>query len=317
MIARRPAPVTETCHWECAWWATLTADRFAAEVAGLTAGALLTWSAHPGVRVGDAYLLATTAPDRRLRAWAWVVGAPDGDDDQGWRVTVRFGGLLEAPVRLRDLRADDSLAQWTPLGRVVADRLEGIPPAIWQGLRQHVTAAPSRAKQGPPAPVRPLAGDRHPDPAAPQTWPWDGLGRGAFFHELTRRILLPQGYALAELLPRRDAAGIDLLAHRPEFRWTRWVAQLDVTGEAVDEASVQEVVAGRQAHGAQSGLLIATGPVTEVARSLAQALRVTVWDGAWLRSAWLRPADGPDLLPAADWVVPVPSRRPADAVLAF
>jgi hypothetical protein len=316
MTARRPAPVTETCHWECAWWATLAADRFAGEITGLATGALLTWAAHPGVRVGDVYLLATTAPDRRLRAWAWVVGAPDGDEDQGWRVTVRFGGQLAEPLRLRDLRADDSLAHWTPLGRVVADRLEGIPPAIWQSLRQRVQGPPS-AKAAPAKPAPSAPGPLSPDPVGPQTWPWDGLGRGAFFHELTRRILLPQGYALAELLLRRDAAGIDLVAHRPEFRWTRWVAQLDVTGEAVDVESVHEVVAGRQAHGAQSGLLVATGPVTDSARSLAHDLQVKVWDAAWLRSRWLRPADGSDLLPAADWVVPVSSRPAADVLLAF
>jgi hypothetical protein len=307
MAARRPTPVTETCHWGCGWWATLTADRFAADVTARRDGDLFTWTASPGVQVGDVYLLVTTAPDRRVRAWGWVVGAPDGDDGHGWRVTVRFGGHLTEPLRLKDLREDPALAQWTPLARVMSGRLEGIPPAVWQLLRHHLhpqvaEAAPPPA--GPdrvaepvelpaPQPVRSSRPAERRSEAAPcQHWPWDGLGRGRFFEELVRRVLLPQGFTLVSLQSERDGAGIDVVAHRPQVRWTRWVAQLDVTGEPVDEAAIHELLQGRQCHGAQAALLVATGPVSEAARSLALESQVDIWDAAWLRSAWLRSTDG-------------------------
>jgi hypothetical protein len=128
---------------------------------------------------------------------------------------------------------------------------------------------------------------------AQPAWPWDGLSRGPFFRELVQRVLLPQGFTLIELFGRRNPQGIDMVAHRPQVRWTRWVAQLDVTGEAVDVASVQEVVEGRAYFGAQAALLIATGPVTEAARALAREQQVEIWDAAWLRSVWLRSTDGP------------------------
>lgn len=296
MAGRPPVPVTEPCQWQNAWWATVAVERFDAEVAGCRPGDLLTWAAHAGVRVGDAYLLVTTAPDRRLRAWGWAVGAPVGDEAQGWRVTVRFGGLLDEPPCLRALRHDPALAVWTPLARVTAGRLEGIPPAVWQVLREHLGAQVAEARAvtpeaGPLAiEVPPPAVSTYGDP--PPIGPWDGLGRAAFFEALVRRVLLPEGFTLVALQPGRDAAGIDVVAHRPEVRWTRWVAQLDLTGEPVPAAAVHEVHRGCQAHGAQRGLLVATGPVSAATRALAQELHVDVWDAVRLRSAWLRATDG-------------------------
>jgi hypothetical protein len=224
-------------------------------------------------------------------------------------VTIRFGGQLDDPLRLRDLREDAALSQWMPLARVSAGRLEGIPPAVWQTLRRHVQAqvpvpAPARrpaelvetpieAGSGPERPVR--AGrhaERRSDEGAALTWPWDGLDRGRFFRELVRRVLLPEGFTLIELQPGRDAAGIDVVAHRPQIRWTRWVAQLDVTGEAVEADAIREIVQGRQQHGAQAALLVATGPVSEAAKRLAAETGVEVWDAALLRSMWLRTTAG-------------------------
>ena len=277
MSPRRSQPPA-ACHWGTGWWATVTVDRFVREVCPLDHGTALTWPAQPGVQAGDVFLLVTSAPERHLRAWAWAVESPTAELDGSWSVRLRFGGHLGESVPLRQLRQAPGLDQWPALQRVSPGRLEPVPAALWACLTPFVR---------PPEPLVTAA-----KPQAPIARPWDGLGRGPFFEALLKAVLCPQGFALIELLAGRDDCGIDLIAQRVPHTWQRWtrlVAQLDVTGEAVGEKAVAEVLQGRQQHGAQQGLLIVTGPVTPSARAYATAAAIEIWDGPELARLWQMP----------------------------
>ncbi|MBC7545018.1 MAG: restriction endonuclease [Candidatus Sericytochromatia bacterium] len=290
MPPRRRLPLTP-CHWDAGWWATVKPDRFTLSVAALAPGQTLSWPALPGVKAGDVFLLVSAAPDRCLRAWAWAAESPTAELDGSWSVTLRFGGHLADPVALRQLRATPGLTGWPALARVCAGRVEAIPPALWSRLTPFVRPAEPapRPTSRPEPPTQPQTEPIRPAPACP----WADLGRGPFFEALVRQVLLPQGYAVIELQAGRDASGIDLIAQRPQFRWTRLVAQMDATGEAVDETAVAEVVRGRQHHGAQTGLLIATGPVTATARAHASSAGIEIWDASYLHACWGAGAPGP------------------------
>lgn len=299
-VQQEPPPCSS--EWPRGWLVTLTPRDFGAKLGLLRPGQPLQWSALPGVESGDVFVIATTAPDRRLRAWARVVAGPERVDEGDWQVELRFGACLERPLMLRTLKEDPGLSHWPALQRVTAGRLEAVPPALWQCLRQHV--APTLTPIEPPreGPVSPPPLRATPLMAPPREGtPWAGLDRGRAFRELARRLFLPQGYAKVELQPSRDAAGIDVIAFRAQYRWSKWVAQLDATGETVDVEAVEDVVRGRAQHGAQHGLLIAFGPVSDAARALADEQQIEVWDDTTLHVAWeaLQQAPGWSRMPMA------------------
>lgn len=276
--------------WQRGWLVTLAPREFGAKLGLLRPGQTFHWSALPGVEIGDVFVVATTAPDRRLRAWARVVAAAQRVDQGDWQVELRFGACLERPIMLRTLKEDPGLTHWPALTRVTAGRLEAVPPALWHCLRRHVVPSPAEVPQERPLSAPPL----HTPPlrttplltAPVEARPWAGLDRGRAFRELARRLFLPQGFAKVELQRCRDGAGIDVIAYRAQHRWSKLVAQLDATGETVEVAAIEDVVRGRSQHGAQHGLVIALGPVSEAARALAVEHGIEVWDDETLRQAW-------------------------------